>query len=383
MTPKTQDTQPGLPSQAEFQELLREKMRAAIWVTLATVLEEEVAAFVGAAPYQRTSGRRDRRNGTYTRDLVTSVGKLDNLPIPRTRQGFRTQVFERYQRRQIQLDEAIGEMFVYGASTRRVGDVIETLTGTQPSPSTVSRVFHTLDDEFSAWKTRPLAAYYAYAFADGTYFNVIYGTEGQKMPILAVVGITTSGEREVLAFTVGERENQAAWEDLFEQLKQRGVQSVGLWITDGHQAMRNALQLKFPGAQRQRCVKHKMDNVLGYIPESQRDQVLPELKAIFYQANRQKADQAVAAFIEKYAMVYPSAVECLQRDLDACLTFYAFPEAHWKTIRTTNVIERLFNEVKRRSHKMAAAFRNESSCLLMFYAVVRSLKFRRIAMPTN
>jgi transposase-like protein len=383
MTPKTQDTPPGLPGQAEFQELLREKMRAAIWVTLATVLEEEVAAFVGAAPYQRTSGRRDQRNGTYTRDLVTSVGKLDNLPIPGTRQGFRTQVFERYRRRQTQLDEAIGEMFVYGASTSRVGEVVETLTGTQPSPSTVSRVFHTLDDEFAAWKTRPLAAHYAYAFADGTYFNVIYATEGQKMPILAVVGITASGEREVLAFTVGERENQAAWEDLFEQLKQRGVQSVGLWVTDGHQAMRNALQLKFSGAQRQRCVKHKMDNVLGYIPDSQRDQVLPELKAIFYQTRRQKADQVVAAFIEKYAAVYPSAVECLQRDLEACLTFYAFPEAHWKTIRTTNVIERLFNEVKRRSHKMAAASRNENSCLLMFYAVVRSLKFRRIAMPTS
>jgi transposase-like protein len=383
MTPNAQDTQPPRPSQAEFQELLREKMRAAIWITLAAILEEEVSAFVGAAPYQRSASRRDQRNGTYTRDLVTTVGKVDNLPVPRTRQGFRTQVFERYQRRQTQLDEAIGEMFVYGASTSRVGEVVETLTGTRPSASTVSRVFHTLDDEFAAWKTRPLAAHYAYLFADGTYFNVIYDTQGQKMPILAVIGISASGEREVLAFTVGERENQQAWEDLFEQLKQRGVQSVSLWVTDGHQAMRNALQLKFPGTPRQRCIKHKMDNVLGYIPDSQRDQVQPELKAIFYQANRQKADQVVAAFSEKYAAVYPTAVECLQRDLEACLTFYAFPESHWKTIRTTNVIERLFNEVKRRSHKMAAAFRNESSCLLMFYAVVRSLKFRRIAMPAN
>lgn len=119
------------------------------------------------------------------------------------------------------------------------------------------------------------------------------------------------------------------------------------------------------------------------LPDKQRDQVEPELKAIFYQDNRQQADQVVAAFCEKYAQVYPSAVACLKRDLDACLTFYAFPKAHWKTIRTTNVIERLFNEVKRRSHKMAAAFRNEGSCLLMFFAVVRSLKFRRISMPTK
>ena len=122
---------------------------------------------------------------------------------------------------------------------------------------------------------------------------------------------------------------------------------------------------------------------MGYIPHKQQDQVEPELKAIFYQDSRQQADQLAAAFDEKFAKRYPSAVACLQRDLDACLSFYAFPKAHWKTIRTTNVIERLFDEVKRRSHKMAAAFRNEDSCLLMFYAVVRSLKFKRISVPAK
>ena len=114
-----------------------------------------------------------------------------------------------------------------------------------------------------------------------------------------------------------------------------------------------------------------MDNVLGYVPDRQREPLAAELKAIFYQADREKAEQTWTAFCEKYAAIYPSAVECLQRDGAACLTFYDFPESHWKTMRTTNVIERLFNEVKRRSHKMAAAFRNEGSCLLMFYAVVR------------
>jgi putative transposase len=103
---------------------------------------------------------------------------------------------------------------------------------------------------------------------------------------------------------------------------------------------------------------------------------------LFYQKDRQAADQAVAAFIEKYQRIYPSAIECLQRDLEACLTFYAFPKEHWKTIRTNNVMERLFGEVKRRSHKMAAAFRNEESCLLLFYAVIRSLKFNKLTMPT-
>lgn len=227
-----------------------------------------------------------------------------------------------------------------------------------------------------------MAEHYAYAFADGTYFSVIYGDEGCQMPILAVIGIRTDGTREVLAFSVGARENQTAWEDLLQDLKNRGVQQIDLWITDGHQAMLNAVATKFPAAQRQRCGLHKMKNVLSYIPQSQQAQVEPELKALFYQENRAKADQAVAAFCAKYAPLYPTAVACLQRDLEACLTFYAFPRPHWKTIRTTNVIERLFEEVERRRHKMGAAFRNETSCLLMFYAVVRMLKFRRIRMTT-
>src|SRR5260370_26715588 len=117
------------------------------------------------------------------------------------------------------------------------------------------------------------------------------------------------------------------------------------------------------------------------IPNKQQEQIKPELRTLFYQKDRQAADQAMAAFIEKYQNIYPSAIACLQRDLEACLTFYSFPKAHWKTIRTNNVMERLFGEVKRRSHKMAAAFRNEESCLLLFYAVIRSLKFNKLTMP--
>jgi putative transposase len=134
--------------------------------------------------------------------------------VPRTRRGYRTQVFERYQRRRPEVDQAIGEMFVRGVSTTAVGQVLEDLNGTKPSASTVSRVFHTLEEEYQAWKKRPLAEHYAYCFADGTYFTVIYGEEGCKMPLLAVIGIRPDGQREVLAFTVGERENQTAWEEM-------------------------------------------------------------------------------------------------------------------------------------------------------------------------
>lgn len=238
-----------------------------------------------------------------------------------------------------------------------------------------------MEAEFEAWRTRPLAARYLYAFADGTYFSVIYDGQGEKMPILTVLGITPTGEREVLALSVGDCENQAAWEALFEQLKQRGVQQVDLWITDGHQAMLNALTAKFPDSARQRCIHHKMKNVLGYVPKRQQPEVMAELRTIFFQDDRLAADQHLAAFCLKYAPIYPSAVDCLQRDLEACLTFYTFPAAHWRTIRTSNPIERLFEEVKKRSHKMSAAFVNEQSCLLLFFAVIRSINFHRIPIP--
>lgn len=381
MTPTANHKRLDAEGQATIQEALQERLRLAIKYTLVQVLEEEVEAFVNASPYQRTVERRDYRNGRYERDLGTSMGVIEDVPVPRTRGGFRTELFERYQRRQAELDQAICEMFIAGASTTQVGVVVEALSGTQPSPSTVSRVFHGLEEEFEQWKQRPLQAHYWYVFADGTYFTVIYDGRGEKMPILAVLGIDPAGQREILGFTIGDRENQNAWEGLMDNLKERGVRQINLWITDGGKAMINAIENKFATARRQRCVKHKMENVLGYIPKKQQPQLYPELKAIFYQANREKAELTAASFVAKYERIYPTAIDCLRRDLEACLTFYEFPEEHWKFIRTSNVIERLFCEVKKRSHKMAAAFRNEDSCLLLFYAVVRSLKLRRISMP--
>lgn len=382
MAPEAKDTQPIVFSQTEFHSSLRLVLREAVRTTLINILEEEVEQFIQAARYERSPLRRDRRNGHYPRDLGTSVGQLEALPVPRTRKGFQTQVFDRYQRRQREVDTTIGEMFVQGVSTAQVGRVLEHLNGLKPTPTIVSRVFHKLADEFEAWKKRPLLDHYIYCFADGTYFSVIYDDEGCKMPILAVIGIRPDGQREVWAFSVGDRENQPAWEALLDELKPRGLQTVDLWITDGNRAMLNAVETKFATARRQRCIKHKMENVLGYVPQQQREQVEPELKAIFYQENRTQAEQQYAAFCAKFAKTYKTAVECLERDIEACLTFYDFPRAHWKTIRTTNVIERLFEEVKKRSHKMNAAFRNENSCLLMFYAVIRSLHFNKVRMPS-
>ncbi|MGB8646226.1 MAG: IS256 family transposase [Anaerolineae bacterium] len=374
------DTQSAEFRQTDFQAWVRDTMREFVRIALTAILEEEVTALIGAAPYEHSATRRDRRNGTYTRNLDTSVGRIHALPVPRTRRGFKTQLFERYQRRQPAVDQSLGAMFIRGLSPQAVGGVLHDLTGVQPSASSVSRVFHKLEDEYQAWKERRLASHYVYCFADGTYFSVIYQDEGCKMPILAVIGIRPDGTREVLGFSVGDRENQAAWEQLLDDLKVRGTEQVDLWITDGNRAMLNAVEAKFPAAKRQRCIKHKMENVLAYVPQKQRDAVEPELRAIFYQDTRTEAEQQFAAFCAKYEKTYPSAVECLQKDQATVLTFYDFPREHWKTIRTTNVIERLFLEVKKRTHKMNAAFRNENSCLLMFYAVIRGVQFKKVKM---
>lgn len=385
MTPSPKDTEPALDGQvarATFRDFVQEQVRQAIRATFIDILEEEVSQFIGADRYERTPGRRDQRAGHRSRSLGTSAGLIDDLPVPRTRGGFHTQLFDHYQRRMPEVDGLIRDMFVGGVSQQQVGSVVEQLTGTSPSPSTVSRVFHSLEREFAEWQKRPLPKRYVYAFADGTYFSVIYEGEGQKMPILALIGIREDGQREVIAFTTGERENQGAWENLLSDIKARGVETVDLWITDGHQAMLNAIELKFPSSQRQRCVRHKMENILSHVPEKRRDAVRAELRAIFYQPSRVQADQVAAAFKEKYWLDYPSAISCMERDWQACLTFYSFPEAHWANIRTSNIIERTFEEVKKRSKKMAAAFRNEGSCLLLFYAVVRTLRLRKIRMES-
>src|SRR3990172_10470446 len=207
MTPKTHHKQISTENQETIRDLLQEKMKLAIRYTLIQALEEEVEAYIQAAPYARTKNRQGHRNGSYARSLGTSLGEIEDLPVPRTRKGFRSQLFDRYRRRQAELDASICQMFVQGVSTEKVGNIVETLSGSHPSPSTVSRVFHTLEAEFATWKKRPLQAHYLYLIADGTYFSVIYDGQGQHMPILAVIGIDVEGKREVLGFSTGDREN--------------------------------------------------------------------------------------------------------------------------------------------------------------------------------
>ena len=188
MTPKVHHKQISAENQETVCDLLQEKLKLAARYTLIEALEEEVQAYIQAERYERNAQRQDHRNGSYVRNLGTAMGELEELPVPRTRKGFRTQLFERYKRRQAELDDSICEMFVYGVSTEKVGEVLETLSGSHPSPSTVSRVFHTLEEEFEEWKKRPLQSHYLYVIADGTYFSRDCSNIGKLLPSTRKVG---------------------------------------------------------------------------------------------------------------------------------------------------------------------------------------------------
>lgn len=201
MTPTVHHKQIEAENQESLHELLQEKLKIAVRYTFVQVLEEEIENYIQAARYERNPKRRDYRNGAYARSLGTSLGEIEDLLVPRTRKGFQSQLFERYKRRQAEVDNSICEMFVSGVSTEKVGQVLETLNGSHPSPSTVSRVFHTLEEEYEHWKKRPLQSHYLYVIADGTYFSVIYDGQG-------TIGLLTKIAKKLELRTIVVCENQ-------------------------------------------------------------------------------------------------------------------------------------------------------------------------------
>jgi transposase-like protein len=210
---------------------------------------------------------------------------------------------------------------------------------------------------------------------------VRYGDRCERIALLFAVGVRLTGEKELLAFTVGDAESHDAWAAFLHDLKRRGLSQVDLILTDGNAALLSQIRQSFSRAHYQRCVIHKIANILARIPKRWRDQVEADLRQIFYQADRRQAEAQMGAFVQKWQKLFPEAVACLQQDGADCLTFYAFPKKHWRALRSTNVIERVITELKRRVHKMAAAFPNENSCLLIVYAVLRTLNLKSMSVP--
>jgi transposase-like protein len=342
------------------------------------VMAEELAALLQAEPYERSPRRAGRRNGSYTRDLVTPAGVLEDLRVPRDRDGqFRTQVFERFARYQDDVVDSIVAMFFSGVSQGKVQRVTVPLLGTAPSASTVSRLAHGLEAESEAWRKRRLQAHYRIAYFDGVYFPIVHGEQADETGLLVVLGVDLAGHKEVLAVEVAGTESSAAWQSVVDELKARGLQQIDLVVSDGDEAAIGVLERSFPAARRQRCLTHKIRNVLAKLPQRVKREVAAALKDIFAQPSREEAHEHLEAFRLRYEQTYPEAVACLLRDIDACLTFYDFARAMWKHIRSTNALEGLFSTIRRRTNQIGA-FRNETSCLLIVYAVIQAVKFRRV-----
>jgi putative transposase len=369
---------PPLPEQEEFRQYLRRLAVSAVQVLIEHVMREELEQCIGASWGECTPTRRGYRNGSYTRDLVTPTGRIEDLNVPRDRAGaFQTQVFERYARYEPEVAEALTDMFVSGTSTHRVGQVAEKLLGVAPSASAVSRLNQTLTEQYEAWRERRLLDHYRIIYLDGIHFTVRHGTQTDATMILTALGVDLEGSREVLAFRACAEEDKDGWSCVLQDLRTRGVNHIDLLVTDGHDGLLAAVSALFPATLRQRCLVHKQRNVMNAIPKREQQEVAAELAGIFKQEQKEAALLNLAAFKAKYRLRYPEAVRSLCEDEEHLLTFYAFPQVMHRYIRSTNAIESLFSNVRRRTDPIDT-FTTETSCLTIVWAVMQDIRLPKI-----
>ena len=286
----------------EFRQRMRSLAVSAMRVLIEEVMREELEQCLGAAWGECTPERKGYRNGSYTRDLVTKTGRIEDLSVPRDREGqFHTQVFERYGRYEPELAEALTEMFVSGTSTHKVGKVAQTLMGVAPSASAVSRLNHTLTEQFEAWRERPLLTHYRILYLDGIHFTVRHGEKTDSTIILTALGVDLEGNKEVLALRACAEEDKDGWSCLIQDLRTRGVTQIDLIVTDGHDGLLAAVASLFPVTLRQRCLVHKQRNVLNAIPRRERGEIQAELVGILEQPSKSEALTQLAAFKARYA----------------------------------------------------------------------------------
>src|SRR5438105_263479 len=369
-----------LPDQQEFHQSLRRLAQSAVRIVIETVMREELDQFIGAAWGECSPKRKGYRNGTYTRDLVTSTGRLQDIQVPRDRAGqFHTQAFERYSRYEPHIAEGLTQMFVAGTSTHKVGDVAQTLLGVAPSASTISRLNQTLTQQFETWRQRPLQEHWRILYLDGVHFSIRHGDKADSTIILTALGVDLAGNKEVLALRACAEEDKDGWACLLQDLRRRGATQIDLIVTDGHDGLLAAVKELFAATPRQRCLVHKQRNVLNAIPRRERGDVQAELVGIWEQPTKEEAKTQLAAFKAKYSKRYPEAVRSLAEDEEHLLTFYEFPAAMHRYIQTTNAIESLFSNVRQRTDQIDV-FTTETSCLTIVWATIQDIRLHKLSL---
>lgn len=351
---------------------LEDRVRDAIKGVLEQVMEEEMDAQLQAKHRERTDKRLGERNGHYGRGLTTTAGHIEQIRVPRAREmPFLTEVFERYRRMTGSLEEAVLEMYLQGVSTRKVEEITGKLSGTRISKDAVSRIAGRFDGVFAEWRTRQLdrERTYPYLYLDATYLKARWAGAVRDVALLVAVGVSDEGFREVLAVEAAVGERTETWRGLLQGLVERGLRGTRLVISDDHDAIKSAVKVELPGAAWQRCVVHLQRNVLGHVPQTEAAAVAADLKVVFQAGRRETAEALATAFSERYGALYPKAVASLARGLDEALTYTAFPSSHHRLVRTTNGVERVFGEVKRRT-RVVGVFPNEQSAETLATAVL-------------
>jgi len=364
LTPKHEDFEHDVKLDVEA------RVREGVKAVLEEVLQEEMSEHLDAGYRELTPTRRGERNGRYTRNLVTPAGKIERLEVPRDREGeFATEVFERYKRMTGDVEEAVLEMYLSGISVRKIAGVTEALSRVKVGKDAVSRIVGRLEEEQRAWRERSFEEKeYPYLYLDATYLKVRWGASVTSMALLACVGVDEEGFREVLAVEVAGSEKGAAYGSLLRGLLDRGLSGVKLVVSDDHEGIKAAVFDELPGVKWQRCVVHFERNVLAHVPASSTAEVAEDIKAIF-KVRREKTALALAEeFIELYGKRFTKAVSVFEAGIGDALSYLSFPGIHHARIRTTNMLERLFREVKRRT-RVVGVFPSETSASTLATAI--------------
>lgn len=357
-----------LPTQEDFQLDLAARVRQAVQATIQVVVDEELERLVGAGPYERSDERVDVRNGSYRRSIVTGTGEVD-VRIGRTRAGgAATAPVGRYLRRRPEIDDAIAESYVRGISTRDMGSVTEALLGKRVGRSTVSRVTRRLDDEVEALRTEPITEPIAYLYLDATFVDARWARTVENVSALVAYGVGPDGHRRLLAVHIGTQESEASWAGLLAELVARGLSGVRMVIADEHAGLRAAARKALPEARQQRCTVHLLRNVLSNVPRRHQRRLAREVVAVLHADSLDAAKKALRTFRDRFGRQFAEAVACLERGFDAGTQYFTFPEAHWMRIRSTNGLERLHGEIKRRTRAIGA-FPDRASALRLITAV--------------
>jgi putative transposase len=346
----------------------RDFLKQAVKDALQEVLEGEMTEFLGASPGERTEGRNGYRSGYYSRGLVTRIGKLE-LRVPRDRSGeFSTALFERYARSEKALVAALAEMYVQGVSTRKVKAITEELCGHSFSASSISAINKGLDESLARFAQRHLDEAYPYLIVDARYEKVRESGVIRSMAVLVAIGINWEGQRQVLAVETANRESQSTWKDFLLGLKKRGLSGVEFVVSDDHAGLKKAISEVLTEAAWQRCYVHFLRNALDYLPRKADDDCLQELRWIYDRRDIQEAQQDLAAWIGKWSGKYPKLVDWAENNIAETLTFYRLPRTHHKHLKSTNMLERLNEEIKRRT-RVVRIFPNAESCLRLIRAL--------------